>query len=66
MVAGRALEAQRRPRGDDVQAAVGVEHGRERHQVLLVAPAAVMEDQQALRVAVGGSLERGQGHRATE
>jgi hypothetical protein len=53
VVAGPALEGQRRARGDDVQPARGVDDVGEAEQVVLVGPAAVMENEQAGRLAVG-------------
>ena len=62
VITGRARQAQRRPWRDDVQSPVRVEHVGQPHQVLLVAAAAVVQYQQSLRVAVGGSLDCSKGH----
>ena len=56
VVAGPAGDRQRRARSDDVQAALRVEHVGEAEQILLVGPAAVVEDQQAVRLAGGRPL----------
>ena len=58
--AGRALQAQRSARRDDVQAPVGVERVGERKQVGLVGAAAVMEHEQAGGLAGSGPLAIGQ------
>ncbi len=59
VVAGPARELQRRPRGDDVQPPLRVEHVGEAEQVVLVRAAAVVEDEQAGGVAAGGPLAVG-------
>ena len=65
MVAGPAGELQRRARRDDVQPPPRVEHVGEAEQVVLVGAAAVVEDEQAGRLAVGGALAEDEvGHRA--
>ena len=56
VVAGRARQRQRRTRRGDVQAPFAVERVGERQQVELVGAAPVMEDEQALRRAVGRPL----------
>ena len=53
----RARQRQRRPRRDDVQPPLGVEHVGEAEQVALVGAAAVMEDEQPLRLAAAGRSE---------
>ena len=64
MVAGRALELERRPGCHHMQALVGVEHVRQPDQILLVAAAAVVEDQQSVRLGARRALGEGEGHRA--
>ena len=49
---------------DHVQALLGIEHVGETEQVVLVGPAAVVEDQQPFGVARGGALLEGQGAHA--
>src|SRR3954454_14005495 len=53
---GPAGQRQGRARGHDVQAPPGVEHVAERQQVVLVRPAAVVQDEQPAGLAVGGPL----------
>jgi hypothetical protein len=65
VVAGPARELQRRARRDDVQPPLRVEHVGEAEQVVLVGAAAVVEDEEAGRLAVGGALAEDEvGHRA--
>src|SRR4051794_22890157 len=54
VVAGPARKLQRRARRDDVEPPARVEHVGEAEQVVLVGAAAVVEDEQAGRLAVGG------------
>ena len=56
VVAGPAGDHQRRARGDDVQAPLRVEDVGEPEQILLVGSPAVVEDQQAARLAGGRPL----------
>ena len=58
VVAGRARQPKRRPRRDHLQPPIGVERVGEAEQVALVGPAAVMEDEQPLRVPGGRPLSR--------
>jgi hypothetical protein len=51
-----AGQLQRRARRHDVQAALRVEHVGEPEEVVLVGAAAVVEDEQAGGIAVGGAL----------
>ena len=58
VVAGPARQRERSARGDCVQAALRVEHVRERQKIPLVRTTAVVQDEQAFRRAVRGALEK--------
>jgi hypothetical protein len=60
VVAGRAGKSERRARGDDVQALLGVERVRKGKQVELVRAAAVVEHEQAGGIAPGEPLGVGE------
>ena len=61
VVAGRAGQLKRRPRGDDMEAPRGVEHVGEPEQVPLVGPPPVMEHQQPLGLGFRRALQVGEG-----
>src|SRR5436305_4198377 len=57
VVAGRSGKLQRRPRRHHLKSLLRIEEVGEADQVALVGAAAVVEDQQSLRVAGGGAFE---------